>query len=690
MNHWLSTCTVCSRRGLLRTGAASFAGISFADRLFAAGPAEAVKSIPPLNRFPRMMQDYLGKKIEAAQAMGVARQASIASKGDAEAHVKLVRRLIGECFGPFPERTPLKPRITGIVERDDYHIEKVIFESRPEFMVTGNLYVPKGRKFPLPGVVGSCGHSANGKAAEAYQSFSQGLARMGYVVLIFDPIGQGERLQYPDEMLKSKVGVGVHEHLLAGNQQFLVGDFFGTWRAWDGIRALDYLLTRPEVDPNHVGITGNSGGGTMTMWLCGLEPRWTMAAPSCAVTTFCRNFDNELPADTEQCPPLVLKHGLDHADFLVAMAPKPVIILAAEKDFFDARGSIEAYERLKPIYKWLGAEDKIRLFIGPNEHGYTQLNREAMYGFFNEQSGIKHDGTEPKLTIESDETLQCSPKGQVVPFGSKTMVSFTADRSKSLTGQRGELDEAEVRRRVAAMIPDRPAAASDYDILRSIGNRKYPKPHATSYAIETEPGVKVVALRLNDKPLYSRPPAGPGRVVLYVSHHSADVELRDEPLIKQLIADEPQAEFYAVDVRGVGDSRPDTCGDNQYLLPYGSDYFYAAHSIMLGLPYPVQRAFDLLRVVDWLRSLGRTEIHLAANGWGTIPATLAAIVSDDVRQVTLKNNLTSYANVAESEHYDWPLSSFIPGVIKEFDLPDCYRLLSRKNLKQIEQRRSAE
>ena len=107
----------------------------------------------------------------------------------------------------------------------------------------------------------------------------------------------------------------MREHIYAGNQQFLVGEFFGAWRAWDGIRALDYLLTRPEVDPKHVGITGNSGGGTMTTWLCGVEPRWTMAAPSCFVTTFRRNLENELPADTEQCPPRVLALGLDHCGF---------------------------------------------------------------------------------------------------------------------------------------------------------------------------------------------------------------------------------------------------------------------------------------------------------------------------------------------------------------------------------------
>ena len=119
-----------------------------------------------------------------------------------------------------------------------------------------------------------------------------------------------------------KGGTGTREHLYAGNQQSLVGEFVGTWRAWDGIRALDYLLTREEVDRRHLGVTGNSGGGTMTTWLCGVEQRWTMAAPSCFVTSFRRNLENELPADTEQCPPRALALGLDHEDFLAAMAPK--------------------------------------------------------------------------------------------------------------------------------------------------------------------------------------------------------------------------------------------------------------------------------------------------------------------------------------------------------------------------------
>src|SRR5262249_55043837 len=208
-------------------------------------------------------------RVRAAEQAGLKARAALQTRTDAEAYVQAVRKKIQLCFGPFPEKTPLNPRVTGKVEREAYTIEKVIFESRPQFLVTANLYVPRGVKFPRPGVVGSCGHSTNGKADPAYQSFAQALARLGYVVLIFDPIGQGERLQYVHLQDQTRPRPGVGEHLQAGNQQFLVGEFFGSWRAWDGVRALDYLLGRPEVDPNQVGITGNSGGGTMTTWLCG-------------------------------------------------------------------------------------------------------------------------------------------------------------------------------------------------------------------------------------------------------------------------------------------------------------------------------------------------------------------------------------------------------------------------------------
>lgn len=677
---------IVSRRDLLRLGGLAAIGMGLAENLgplaHAADPPAPSPKIPPLNRFPRMVQEHFVAQVRAIEAAGNKARAALKTKADAEAYVAGVRRKIRDSFGPFPEKTPLNARVTGTVERKGYKIEKVIFESRPNFPVTANLYVPTDRKGPRPGVVGSCGHSSNGKAADAYQSFCQGLVKMGYVVLIFDPIGQGERLQYPDDKLHSKVGVGVAEHLLAGNQQFLVGDFFGAWRAWDGIRALDYLLTRPEVDPKHVGITGNSGGGTMTTWLAGVESRWTMAAPSCFVTTFRRNLENELPADTEQCPPKALALGLDHADFLAALAPKPVIILAKEKDFFDVRGSQEAYDRLKHLYKLLGAEENVGLFVGPTAHGYSQENREAMYRWFNRATGVSDAQKEPELTIEKDETLWCTPEGQVATLKPKSVFMFTQEKSRALAKKRERLQGQPLVQAVSESLrlPKR-EGVPDFRILRG-GGRKYPKPSASVYAVDTEPHVHALVYRLTDKRIDSRPERGAKRAILYVAHHSSDVELRDEPLVAELLKAEPASAFYTCDVRGIGESRPDTCGADSFLKPYGADYFYAIHSLMLDRPYVGQKTHDVLRVLDWLRSFGHEEVHLAALGWGTLPATFAALLADGVAQVTLKGSPTSYSDIAETEDYHWPLSAFVPGVLEKWDLPDCYQALEAKKLKR--------
>lgn len=677
-----------SRRDLLRWSACSALGMSGLTSFGSSpilgqepkGTAEQPRrDLPPLNRFSRMVQEYFVARVKEAEDAALKAKAALKTKEDVEAYVAAVREKIRQSFGPNPERTPLNAKITGTVERDSYKIEKVIFESRPGFLVTGNLYLPQGRKGQLPGVVGVCGHSTNGKAAEAYQSFAQGLARQGYVTFIFDPIGQGERLQYVDAALKPKRGNGTSEHLYAGNQQFLVGEFFGMWRAWDGIRALDYLLTREEVDPKHVGITGNSGGGTMTTWLCGVEPRWTMAAPACFVTTFRRNLENELPADTEQCPPRAIALGLDHDDFLAAMAPKPVIILAKERDFFDVRGSLEAFARLKRLYTLLGAADNIQLHIGPTDHGYSQENREAMYRFFNRVTKISSADKEPALTIEKDETLQCTPHGQVAELKSRTIFSFTKDRSLELAKARPPLSGEELKKAVTKVLQLPPVAKEppEFRILRGLKSRDYPRPHPTTYAVETEPGVFAIATRLGNQPHISRPPQDPSPALLYVSHHSADVEMRQEPAIKERLGKSPDQPFYACDLRGIGESRPDTCGTDQFLTPYGSDFFYAIHALLLDKPYVGQKTHDLLRVLDFLRAAGHREVHLMAKGWGAIPAAFAALLSEHVTEVMLLEGLTSYQEIAESEEYSWPLSSFLPGILARFDLPDVYRELAK-------------
>ncbi len=219
-----------------------------------------------------------------------------------------------QSLGDLPVRTPLNTHVVGTLRRDGYHVEKVIFESRPGHHVTANFYVPHGKP-PYPGVLLPCGHSDNGKAYEQYQRVAILLAKSGMAVLCYDPIGQGERYQRLDDQGKPVVR-GTTEHTMAGIGALLVGRQEASYRIWDGLRALDYLAGRPEVDPRRLGCTGNSGGGTLTAYLMALDDRIAVAAPSCYITSLERLFATIGPQDAEQNITGQVAAGMEHADYL--------------------------------------------------------------------------------------------------------------------------------------------------------------------------------------------------------------------------------------------------------------------------------------------------------------------------------------------------------------------------------------
>jgi dienelactone hydrolase len=183
-------------------------------------------------------------------------------------------------LGGFPERTPLNARVVGVLQRPPYKIEKVIFESQPHFYVTANLYLPTKGHPPYPAILFPLGHEPGGKTNLTWQQMLGSLATKGFVAMTWDPIGQGERLQiYDEDLRESKVGDSTTEHTVVGTQCLLIGDHLARYTIWDGMRALDYLLSRPEVDPTRIGLTGNSGGGTHTAYIAALDDRIQVAAP---------------------------------------------------------------------------------------------------------------------------------------------------------------------------------------------------------------------------------------------------------------------------------------------------------------------------------------------------------------------------------------------------------------------------
>ncbi len=648
-----------------------------------------------LNRFGRMMQEFMVRRVRAISDANRETILDMRSKKAALDYQDHLRKGLRKTFGRKPAKTPLKSRITGSIERDDYSIEKVIFESRPNLPVTGNLYLPHGVEGPAPAVLGVCGHSVNGKASEAYQSFSQGLARHGYVVFIFDPLSQGERMQYPDGEGGSVIGPCTREHNWLGRQQVLLGEFFGSWRAWDGVQALEYLRERPEVDPNQIGLTGNSGGGTMTTMLLAATGAWfgetpfSMAAPSCYITTWRCNTENELPADAEQQPPHALDYGMEMGDLLMLHAPRPLILLGQEKDYFDARGLEDTYERLKHFWGLFGAEDDLQLFIGPRAHGYPRENREAMYEFFGRYSGLKSSG-EPELTIEDDETLYCTESGQVDELDPATVCDFIRESSRELAEKRGRVAGDDLIKAVTKLLnlPRRPEDPPHFRILRPLSDRDWPKPGAV-YLLETDEewNAQAVVYRLEEDAWASRPRPGEGAATLWMPHHSSDDDLREDALCKEL--GRGRDAFFTCDYRGIGESIPNTCTHRSFEGLYGSDYFYASYGLMLNESYTGWRVHDILRTLDFMADYGYDEVHLVGRGWGSIPAAFAALLDDRVVRVTLRHAPIAFSEIAENEMQTWPLSAMVPEVLRYFDLPDVYRALEKKQLSLV-QPRSAE
>ena len=481
-----------SRRNFLCKTSAGLLGLPFAPALLGAnvpplpGSAPAPELAPrgpkPLNRYPRMLQEWAVEQVRQAEARGDAARERLASRADAEAYVASVRQRIAESLGPLPARTPLNAKVVGSVAGQGFTIEKIIFESRPDFWVTGNLYLPAERAGKMPAVLGLCGHWEDSKAdAENHQTFAQGLVQQGYVCFLIDPIGQGGA-----NTASISSPISLRHFVLAcpsisrwGINRLLVGDFLGTVVcAWDGMRALDYLESRPEVDSRRLGATGCSGGGTQTAYLCALDPRLAMAAPACFITTFRRNLENELPVDPEQCPPRALALGLDHSDFIAAFAPRPAILLAQEHDdIFDVRGTITAFRRLQRLYDLLGQPENIQLHIGPDHHGYSRSCREAMYRWFNRAAGIPGAGDEPPVHALPAQALWCTSRGQVMDLHSRTVMSFTAESAQRLTAGRPALRGAALTQAVrqTLRLPPVADAAPDYRILRSAGPRQYPE-----------------------------------------------------------------------------------------------------------------------------------------------------------------------------------------------------------------------
>lgn len=622
--------------------------------------------------YGHMVIDHVVDSLRAMRAERQERLRAVTTKAEALAYQREVREKIASSFGPFPRRTPLHARVTGHVQRAGYRIEKVILESRPGCWVTGALYIPDGLQGAAPGVLGSCGHSLPGKGMDYNQEFPQHLVASGFVVLVFDPLNQGERIQYVGIPGSEETAASsVLAHNMMAKQLELIGEDMPSWFAWDAIRALDYLLSRPEVDPAHVGMTGCSGGGTMTTWMWGLDERLTMAAPSCFVTTFLSNLEDEIPADAEQYPVGVLAAGLEQADFYLARAPKPVILLGERYDFFDRRGTQEAFAEMQRFYDLLGApQGALAYYEGPDAHGFRRADMEEMVRFFARQAGIATVRQVPQTEHLDASVLAATPTGNVIEAGGTPVFAMTGRRAQELAKSRPALSAEALRATLRELlgIKELPGVPH-YRNLRPV--RADGAAHARC-AVETEGGIRAILRKRLAQPERAHALEVAGTVWLYLPHLSAEEELASP----DLAALQRPGDLYALDVRGLGEAMQDDALD--FWHHYNVDYLLHGHGLMFGESYLGRRVLDVLSTLNLLYNEGAQEVRLYGRGQGAILALFAGLLDPRVAKVVLKNAPASFQEWATVPIVQWPATNVVPGVLKHLDVADCLRVLGER------------
>jgi len=341
-------------------------------------------------RGDQMVNAYLDKKVKSAAALPIP-----TTREEFDRRREAQRRELYRCLGldPLPPRTPLKARVTGVLERRGYRIEKVVFESRPNFPVTAHLYVPDaaaGRKLPV--IVNPHGHWGFKKQEPTVQSRLIGQVLNGYLAIVVDSPG----FSFEGDRRVERRFAGTHDdlRLILGSQNAT------SVYVWDLMRALDYLATRPEADMTRIGLTGASGGGLATMWAFAAEPRFTCAASVVYASSYEINPQNGCLCNHV---PGSLQIG-DRSDVLGLRAPAPILIIGAEEDpEFPAKGMRLSGDKLRRLWALFGKPDDAWLRMFPGGHDYSQPMRETAMGFFDKYLKGVGDGSpvlEPSFETE--------------------------------------------------------------------------------------------------------------------------------------------------------------------------------------------------------------------------------------------------------------------------------------------------
>ncbi|MCE5249258.1 acetylxylan esterase [bacterium] len=596
--------------------------------------------------------------------------AGIRSVDQYTSYTTAVHRKLDAAFGPLPAKTPLNVRVTGTIEREGIAVEKIVYESRPGFWVTGAVFKSPNAPGRLPAVLYVCGHTVDGFRSEAYQQVILNLARKGFLVFAIDPAGQGERLQYVDkEKGTSYVGGPTQEHSYAGLQYLFLGRTMAMVRLWDCIRAVDYLTARPDVDPQRIVVHGRSGGGTMSAFLGAMDTRIAAAAPECYITSFRRLLQSIGPQDAEQNLLGQISSGLDHGDFLVARDLKPTLVVTTTRDFFSIQGARETVTSLQAIPP-VSASKSLSMVEDDSPHQSTLKNREAVYRFFLHTFGMQSNYTDETITPISPDLLRVTKTGQAVTSGSKTIHDLIAEDAVAILGklQKNRMNTTEYASRIRG-------SASGLSGYRSPGTMKEPvfcgRFNREDYTIEKyildgEDGLPL--------PVLLFVPTGGGRypAILYVNPAGKQTGAEPGGQIEDFVR-----KGYCVcspDLPGFGELAVDTnqgdsvIGGVSYNIIFGAQLI--GRSITGIQASHIARACVFLKSLDCVVPERITGIGVGIAG----PALLhAAVLDSHISALALIDSPVSWESAVTEERYDQTIgSTVVPSALTAYDLIDLF------------------
>jgi dienelactone hydrolase len=580
----------------------------------------------------------------------------------------------------MPEKTPLHASVTGIIQQEGYEIEKVVYQSFANHHVTANLYIPSG-KGPFPAALLFCGHEDAGKATASYQQTAILFAKNGFVVFVIDPISQSERYQVVDEKGKPLTRGGTTEHTLLNEACNLFGNSVPGYELLDNVRGLDFLVTRPEVDTTRIGCLGNSGGGMQTIYFAGYDQRVKIFAPCSYLDNRERVLEMSGPADGCAQIPGEGKMQLELDDYLIAAAPKPLLVLAGRYDFIDYNGTSIAYKELEKVYDLFGQSKKLQLFTYDDGHGISQPKREAAVTwfrkwFYNDDKPVKETG----FREYGDSALFATASGNInTDFVNEfSITKRNLEQFNATSARRANFisqDKKQVKQKIRELL-------SVANFSGNVADEEKPAEIINDIAFHKE------IFRLNDEiPLpvlivYS--PFGTKKIVIWVNDQGKKKIADSAALMHEY--QQQECITLIADTRGTGETadKPEL-NDPKY---FNKEYRNAMLSLHISKPLVGQRVSDiliLLQAIENNAAYNGIPIELNATGVNCLPALHAAVLDSRITRLNLYNSISSFKTILEKPAEKNWYSYVIPGVLNFYDIPDLVNLIGRDKVNFIQQ-----